>query len=71
MLLIDVSGTCFITRYYMARVQSQGLEPQAETPRRGPLVNTCSGWREGGVATQALLAGHGPPLNHVPLAPQR
>ena len=69
MLLIDVSGTCFITRYYMARVQSQGLEPQAETPRRGPLVNTCSGWREGGVATQALLAGHGPPLDHVPLAP--
>ena len=69
MLLMDVSGTGLISRYSMARVHAQGLEPQPEMTRRGPLVNICSGWREGGVAATAVLAGHGPPLDHVPLAP--
>lgn len=72
-VLDDMPAGVLISGYaFMRLARRQGLAPSSLTPPDvlDRMVDLCSGWRAGGVATLSIGTGHGVPMQDCPPAPE-
>ena len=72
-VLDDMPAGVLISGYaFMRLARRQGLAPSSLTPPDvlDRMVDLCSGWRAGGVATRSIGSGHGVPMQDCPPAPE-